>query len=223
MSMFWSDIARGAVSPTALAHGAREPPRASAANQTRLLWFSCEFSGRSSTTRFGVGRCWLTSMRAGSTSPRYVMRIPTCCARRNSTVGGARSRAQSAGKNSSRWFPGSTATASVRWRARPVRPRNWFAWPRAARSSPCTSSRCAGAAVGIISCSPTYSEQPRRRHGGVPVPGPTGVLSPNSVRRIVCMVICHLDDMRSPRVSVPAMSTTAPRPAVRYELWRSCQ
>lgn len=87
MSMFSSEHRPRAVSPAVLASGAREPPRASAANQTRLLWFSCEFSGRSSTTRFGVGRCWLTSMRAGSTSPRYVMRIPTCCVRRSSTVG----------------------------------------------------------------------------------------------------------------------------------------
>lgn len=152
---------------------------------TQVLWDPCEFSGRWSTMRSGAGRCWPMSMRAVWTSPRYVMRIRTCCVRRNSTGGGAMSHVRSAGKSSSRSYRGSTATDWDRSRVRPEPPRNWCGWPRLGKSSRCTWSRCAGPVVGIIWCSRMCWDTPPHR-GAVVVAALVGLPPNDGHTRLIC-------------------------------------
>ncbi len=134
--------------------------------------------------RSGAGRCWPMSMRAVWMSPKYVMRIRISCGRRNSTGGGARSPVRSAEENSSRSYRGSTATDWGRSRVPPEPPRNWCGWPRLAKSSRCTWSRCAGPVVGIIWCSPMCWGTPR--HRGVAVTAPAGPQPNDRHTRLRC-------------------------------------
>lgn len=159
--------------------------------------------------RSGAGRCLPMSMRAGLASPKYVMRIRISCGRRNSTGGGARSHARSAEENSSRSYRGSTATVWGRSQVPLEPPRNWCGWPRLAKSSRCTWSRCAGPVVGTIWCSPMCWGTPR--HRGVVEAAPAGPRPNDRHTRLICGAV--------PRPA--AVGWARPHEAIRHKAIRT--